>query len=139
MSKPWDNPLYPVSTVMYGLGVSTTPHPETTDWEEYLQRLRERIGPLPLPGVHPVVTTTTSSDHSHASKSDLDALIERVSLLERAVLALTELHATRAAARKKKARTKRKPKKCRFCYKPASRPVSAGGECSSCGEKNAYS
>ena len=31
-----------------------------------------------------------------------------------------------------------KPKKCYSCYRPASRPASAGGECTNCGTKDAY-
>lgn len=35
-------------------------------------------------------------------------------------------------------RREAKPKRCYSCYRPASRPVSAGGECPNCGTKDAY-
>lgn len=45
----------------------------------------------------------------------------------------------RAVVLREVVKKKRKAKKkCKSCYRPASRPISAGGECPICGTEDAY-
>lgn len=101
---------------MYGTGVSA---PNVPIVEPVVDPLSPWTG----------VTITTLDSHR------LTTLEARVELLAAEVKALKDALLADLLAAKPK-RKKRKTKKCRNCKRTA--PISAGGECSSCGTKDAF-